>query len=81
MWKGGILKLEKAREHYLTRLQHEWEEEAELKTKSSFQKVNADENVHTFQKPMTHQNIEKMQLKIFFPKLRKVFFSSLGLGT
>ncbi|KAE8808680.1 Nucleolar protein 8 [Hordeum vulgare] len=27
-WKGGKLKLEKAKEHYLVRLKREWEQEA-----------------------------------------------------
>ncbi|KAL2229200.1 uncharacterized protein LOC105161977 [Sesamum indicum] len=71
MWKGGRLKLEKAKEHYLLRLRREWAEDAELETKLS-SNVEVDESVHTLQKPLKDQDIAKMQLNIFFPKLRKI---------
>ncbi|KAL0426728.1 UNVERIFIED_CONTAM: protein REPRESSOR OF SILENCING 3 [Sesamum latifolium] len=71
MWKGGRLKLEKAREDYLHRLRREWAEDAELETKLS-SNVDADESVDTLQKPLKDQDIAKMQLNIFFPKLRKI---------
>ncbi|KAL0344969.1 UNVERIFIED_CONTAM: protein REPRESSOR OF SILENCING 3 [Sesamum radiatum] len=71
MWKGGRLKLEKAREHYLLRLRREWTEDAELDTKLSSD-VDADGSVDTLQKPLKDQDIAKMQLNIFFPKLRKI---------
>ncbi|KAL0292389.1 UNVERIFIED_CONTAM: protein REPRESSOR OF SILENCING 3 [Sesamum calycinum] len=71
MWKGGKLKLEKAKEHYLLRLRREWAEDAELETKLP-SNVDADESVDTSQKPLKDQDIEKMQLNIFFPKLRKI---------
>ncbi|KAL0333649.1 UNVERIFIED_CONTAM: protein REPRESSOR OF SILENCING 3 [Sesamum angustifolium] len=71
MWKGGKLKLEKAKEHYLLRLRREWAEDAELETKLP-SNVDADESVDTSQKPLKDQDIAKMQLNIFFPKLRKI---------
>ncbi|KAK4432754.1 protein REPRESSOR OF SILENCING 3 [Sesamum alatum] len=71
MWKGGRLKLEKAKEDYLLRLRREWAEDAELETKLS-SNVDADESVQTLQKPSKDQDIAKMQLNIFFPKLRKI---------
>ncbi|XP_051114199.1 protein REPRESSOR OF SILENCING 3 [Andrographis paniculata] len=72
VWKGGRLKLEKAREHYLSRLQREWEEEAELKSKSSGQDADEDVSAKALEKPKILQDIDKMQLKLFFPKLRKI---------
>lgn len=79
MWKGGRLKLEKAKEHYLFRLRREWTEDAHLEIKLSSENVGADESVNAIQKPKKDQDIEKMQLKIFFPKLRKVIRSSIKL--
>lgn len=72
MWKGGKLKIEKAKENYICRLRREWTEDAELETKLSGQNVDADESVHALLKPKKDEDIEKMQLKMFFPKLRKV---------
>ncbi|XP_047078755.1 protein REPRESSOR OF SILENCING 3-like [Lolium rigidum] len=70
-WKGGKLKLEKAKEHYLVRLKREWEQEA-----AAAQEVPAEENV---EKP---EDKEKLKLErdalltskvnIYFPKLRKL---------
>ncbi|KAK6126682.1 hypothetical protein DH2020_039577 [Rehmannia glutinosa] len=72
MWKGGRLKLEKAKEHYIFRLRREWTEDAELEIKSSSQSVDANESAHVLQKPKKDQDIDKLQLKLFFPKLRKI---------
>ncbi|KAG8373891.1 hypothetical protein BUALT_Bualt11G0072400 [Buddleja alternifolia] len=72
MWKGGKLKLEKAKEDYICRLRREWTEDAELAIKLSKQNTDADESMHTLQKPKKDQDIEKMQVRIFFPKLRKI---------
>ncbi|KAJ4875241.1 RNA-binding (RRM/RBD/RNP motifs) family protein [Raphanus sativus] len=58
-WKGGKLRLEKAKEHYMARLKREWAESASVPT---------DETVKAPDKssaPSTHLNI-------FFPRLRKV---------
>ncbi|CAK9177707.1 unnamed protein product [Ilex paraguariensis] len=72
MWKGGRLRLEKAKEHYLLRLRHEWEEDAELANKASSYSVDAAENFSSMEKPNKVPNTEKVQLRIFFPKLNKV---------
>lgn len=71
MWKGGRLKLEKAKEDYQSRLRREWMEAAQHETKLPNQSVDADESVCEMPKPKK-EDIEKMQLKLFFPKLRKV---------
>lgn len=71
MWKGGRLKLEKAREDYQCRLRREWIEDAQRDTKLPSQNVDADESECALLKPKK-EDIEKLQLKIFFPKLRKV---------
>ncbi|XP_039013066.1 uncharacterized protein LOC120142431 isoform X1 [Hibiscus syriacus] len=71
-WKGGKLKLEKAKEHFLARLKREWEEtqfeaedeEGSLQAKqSSSNSSNGKNKVHGSQ---------INQLQIFFPRLSKV---------
>lgn len=69
-WKGGRLKLEKAKEDYLARLKREWEEDAQSEEVNL--NVDEDESLHATQKPKTDYDIDKLQLKLFFPKLRKV---------
>ncbi|XP_013608706.1 PREDICTED: dentin sialophosphoprotein isoform X1 [Brassica oleracea var. oleracea] len=59
-WKGGKLRLEKAKEHYMARLKREWAESASVSA-SSDDTVKAPEE----SPPSTHLNI-------FFPRLRKV---------
>ncbi|CAN6870671.1 unnamed protein product [Brassica oleracea] len=59
-WKGGKLRLEKAKEHYMARLKREWAESASVSA-SSVDTVKAPEE----SPPSTHLNI-------FFPRLRKV---------
>ncbi|XP_042038690.1 protein REPRESSOR OF SILENCING 3-like [Salvia splendens] len=71
MWKGGRLKLEKAKEDYQCRLRREWMEAAQHETKLPNQSIDADESVCEMPKPKK-EDIEKMQLKLFFPKLRKL---------
>lgn len=67
-WKGGKLRLEKAREHYLARLKREWAEDEKLATPVTLDTERNAEN----QKKLEYLNQEKMQLRIFFPKLRKM---------
>lgn len=63
VWKGGRLRLEKAKEHYLLRLRREWaEDSAQVAT------------VDTSELPKNLNPSEKKQLQIFFPRLRKVLF-------
>ncbi|XP_039146287.1 uncharacterized protein LOC120283644 [Dioscorea cayenensis subsp. rotundata] len=72
MWKGGKLRVEKAKEHYLARLSREWAEDAKLNTTSSTPlDLNLDKNPNTSNNPQI-LNQENMQLNIYFPKLRKV---------
>lgn len=68
-WKGGKLRLEKAKEHYLTRLKREWEQDAAaVASKEAAMKDNAEN-----QKPkLDKAALEGMKINIYFPKLRKV---------
>ncbi|KAL2458848.1 RNA-binding (RRM/RBD/RNP motif) family protein [Forsythia ovata] len=72
MWRGGKLRLEKAREHYLVRLKREWDDDVELAVNLPSQNVDAAETVRSSEKPRKDPNMEKLQLRIFFPKLRKI---------
>lgn len=72
MWKGGKLRLEKAKEHYLVRLKHEWDEDVELAGNLPTQNIDPGENVISSEKSKKDPSMEKVQLRIFFPKLRKV---------
>lgn len=71
-WKGGKLKLEKAKEHYLDRLKREWAEDAKLISETP---TDPDLKKDTGNSKIKCLNLEKMQLQIFFPKLRKVSFN------
>ncbi|XP_027067073.1 protein REPRESSOR OF SILENCING 3 isoform X1 [Coffea arabica] len=72
MWKGGRLRLEKAKEHYVLRLRREWEEDAKLSIDSNSFDGDAVVNMPSLEKPVKAHNLENTQLRIFFPKLRKV---------
>lgn len=79
-WKGGKLRLEKAKEHYLTRLKREWEQDAAARaSKEAALKDNAEN-----QKPkLDKAALEGLKINIYFPKLRKVSSSlchTLTLG-
>ncbi|CAL0320192.1 unnamed protein product [Lupinus luteus] len=78
LWKGGKLKLEKAKENYLVRLKKEWEEAAAAEVVSSqpddshttnvdSEKVLSLEEMHR-----RKESLKTKQLHIFFPGLRKV---------
>lgn len=76
-WKGGKLKLEKAKEHYLVRLKREWEQEAAAAAVAAAQEVPAEENVQKQQEDKEKRKLEKDALEsskvnIYFPKLRKL---------
>ncbi|XP_038880727.1 uncharacterized protein LOC120072327 [Benincasa hispida] len=65
-WKGGKLRLEKAKENYLARLRREWEEDAQI-TDSN---VGADMEVVA---PEFTEHVAKSQhIRIFFPSLGEV---------
>ncbi|TVU33489.1 hypothetical protein EJB05_25312 [Eragrostis curvula] len=71
-WKGGKLRLEKAKEHYLTRLKREWEQEAAAAA-AAVQEAAAKDNVEKEEKPkLDKAALEGMKINIYFPKLRKV---------
>lgn len=72
MWKGGRLRLEKAKEHYMVRLRREWAEDTELSSDSRNFDGDAVGSMHSSEKLVKDHSLENMQLKIFFPKLRKV---------
>ncbi|KAK9989678.1 hypothetical protein SO802_029917 [Lithocarpus litseifolius] len=72
VWKGGRLKLEKAKEHYLVRLKREWAEQAELASRAPSNGFDANEDITSSNKPKKDLNSETKQLRIYFPSLRKV---------
>ncbi|PUZ74002.1 hypothetical protein GQ55_1G031200 [Panicum hallii var. hallii] len=68
-WKGGKLRLEKAKEHYLTRLKREWEQEAA----AAAQEAAPKDNVEKQDKPkLDKAALDASKINIYFPKLRKV---------
>ena len=72
VWKGGRLKLEKAKEHYLVRLKREWAEQAELASKAPDNGFDANEDIASSNKPKKDLNSETKKLWVYFPSLRKV---------
>lgn len=68
-WKGGKLKLEKAKEHYLVRLKREWDEDIKL---MSVTPVDPKVEPDAVKLKSESSNLEDTHLRIFFPKLRKV---------
>ncbi|CAL4971505.1 unnamed protein product [Urochloa decumbens] len=68
-WKGGKLRLEKAKEHYLTRLKREWEKEAA----AAAQEAVAKDNVEKKDTPKPDKAaLDGSKINLYFPKLRKV---------
>ncbi|OEL18919.1 hypothetical protein BAE44_0020065 [Dichanthelium oligosanthes] len=68
-WKGGKLKLEKAKEHYLTRLKREWEQDAA----AAAREAAAKDNVEKQDKPKPDKAaLDGSKINIYFPKIRKV---------
>ena len=76
LWKGGRLKLEKAKEHYLVRLRREWAEDSELANCQPNNSIDENANLVSSYKPKKTVIPEKSPLRIFFPKLRKVKLQS-----
>nr|GME04636.1 nucleolar protein 8 isoform X1 [Ipomoea batatas] len=70
MWKGGRLRLEKAKQSFLLRLKREWEEDAKIASDSAC--PPSSPTTGSSDKPQKNPNLEKMQLHIYFPKLRKI---------
>ncbi|EXC24931.1 hypothetical protein L484_011797 [Morus notabilis] len=67
VWKGGRLRLEKAKEHYPNRLRREWVEDAAAAAAATVADAPASAEV-----PRSLPTVEKSNLRIFFPRLRKV---------
>ncbi|XP_058179060.1 protein REPRESSOR OF SILENCING 3 [Rhododendron vialii] len=69
-WKGGRLRLEKAKEHYLLRLRKEWAEDAKFTnsepSNTGTRKTGSPEEFNNILNP------EKREFRLFFPKLKKV---------
>lgn len=81
LWKGGKLKLEKAKEHYLMRLKREWEEDAAAELVSSLQGTtnlgnDKSPSLEEMRMPNRRESSETKpkQLHLFFPRLRKVSY-------
>ncbi|XP_054810894.1 protein REPRESSOR OF SILENCING 3 [Prosopis cineraria] len=71
LWKGGKLKLEKAKEHYLVRLKREWEEDAKLAIDEHGTSPHPDKSISSTE-ILSKEILKTKKLNIFFPKLRKV---------
>ncbi|KAI4376380.1 hypothetical protein MLD38_014149 [Melastoma candidum] len=69
-WKGGKLRLEKAREHYLARLRREWADDSELRA-APIESNDAEKSTAVQDRSKKFVDSEK-QLCVYFPKLRKV---------
>ncbi|XP_006648296.3 protein REPRESSOR OF SILENCING 3 [Oryza brachyantha] len=71
-WKGGKLRLERAKEHYLTRLKREWEQEAEAA--AAAQEIPASGDVESKKEKLEPNKavLDSTKINIYFPKLRKV---------
>ncbi|XP_047160085.1 protein REPRESSOR OF SILENCING 3-like [Vigna umbellata] len=65
LWKGGRLRLEKAKEDYLTRMKREWEHEALDDATQPPPSSPKEATTHSSKSNTKHLNI-------FFPRLRKV---------
>lgn len=68
MWKGGRLKLEKAKEHYLVRLHREWAAEAGQSATITAEVASTTSNTPDKRSQMLS---EQSGLKMFFPRLKK----------
>uniref|UniRef100_A0A0D9VC18 RRM domain-containing protein n=1 Tax=Leersia perrieri TaxID=77586 RepID=A0A0D9VC18_9ORYZ len=71
-WKGGKLRLEKAKEHYLTRLKREWEQEAAAAAAAA-QEIPASGDVKSKEKlELNKAVLDSTKINMYFPKLRKL---------
>ncbi|KAM3395030.1 protein REPRESSOR OF SILENCING 3 isoform X1 [Capsicum galapagoense] len=91
MWKGGRLRLEKAKEHFFLRLKREWEEDTALATSSTHLPVTAAEMTNSLKSQKkgskldglskNGSKLDEAQIRIYFPKLGKIKSVSLrGTG-
>ncbi|XP_059283428.1 protein REPRESSOR OF SILENCING 3 [Lycium ferocissimum] len=72
MWKGGRLRIEKAKEHFFLRLKREWEEDATLATTSTHPPVTAAEMTNSLKSQKKNWKLDETQIRIYFPKLGKI---------
>lgn len=74
VWKGGKLRLEKAKEHYLDRLKKEWEQDAMLSTEppAADLSTHKEDLVKEMPKSRRAADLNEKPLNIFFPRLRSV---------
>ncbi|KAF5725799.1 hypothetical protein HS088_TW23G00528 [Tripterygium wilfordii] len=72
VWKGARLRLEKAKEDYLTSLKREWAEDVQVEVDKSTNAIDGDKNTNFGEKLRKCPELEKKQLHFFFPKLGKV---------
>lgn len=79
MWKGGRLRIEKAKEHFLLRLKREWEEDVTLATTSIRLPVTVAEMTDSLKSQKKGFKLDEEQIRIYFPKLGKVKLLSLFL--
>ncbi|GKA52486.1 hypothetical protein Tco_0745801, partial [Tanacetum coccineum] len=79
---GGRLKLEKANEHYLLKLQREWQEEYELASKASESVItDATKSQNSLEKPKKPWPAHKTQTNLFYPNPGKVkSLVQVGIG-
>ncbi|XP_044951193.1 protein REPRESSOR OF SILENCING 3-like [Hordeum vulgare subsp. vulgare] len=72
-WKGGKLKLEKAKEHYLVRLKREWEQEAAAAAAQEMPaKDDVDKQEEKEKRRLDKDALESSKVNIYFPRLRKL---------
>ncbi|KAH0650638.1 hypothetical protein KY290_031502 [Solanum tuberosum] len=72
MWKGGRLRIEKAKEHFFLRLKHEWEEDATLATTLTHLPVTEAERTDSLKSQKKGSKLDEAQIRIYFPKLGKI---------
>ena len=77
LWKGGRLRLEKAKEDYLVRLKREWEQGTlDDATQKPPTAASEEEMPNTTQSSKSNTK----HLNIFFPRLRKVTYLGVCLS-
>ncbi|KAL3332491.1 hypothetical protein AABB24_032852 [Solanum stoloniferum] len=72
MWKGGRLRIEKAKEHFFLRWKREWEEDATLATTSTHLPVTEAERTDSLKSQKKGYKLDEAQIRIYFPKLGKI---------
>ncbi|XP_019070275.1 protein REPRESSOR OF SILENCING 3-like [Solanum lycopersicum] len=72
MWKGGRLRIEKAKEHFFLRMKREWEEDATLATTSTHLPVTEAERTDSLKSQKKGSKLDEAQIRIYFPKLGKI---------